>query len=62
MSVVDTVEILKAQTLTAEEYEQAAVLGWCVELVRSLVLMMNTVHLTMMAATSLFPRRGRHYG
>lgn len=35
LSVVDTVEILKGRTLTDEEYFKAAVLGWCVELVRA---------------------------
>jgi farnesyl diphosphate synthase len=34
MSVVDTVEILKGRALTEDEYFKAAVLGWCVELVR----------------------------
>ena len=34
ISVVDTVEILKGRTLTDDEYFKAAVLGWCVELVR----------------------------
>lgn len=34
LSVVDTAEILKGRSLTDEEYLQAAVLGWGVELVR----------------------------
>lgn len=34
MSVVDSVEILKGRALTEDEYFKAAVLGWCVELVR----------------------------
>lgn len=33
MSVVDTVEILKGRELSEEEYINAAILGWCVELV-----------------------------
>ena len=33
LSVVDTVEILKGEALTEEEYFKAAVLGWGVELV-----------------------------
>jgi len=33
LSVIDTVEILKRQPLTDNEYVKAAVLGWCVELV-----------------------------
>lgn len=33
MSVVDTVEILKGRELSEEEYTNAAILGWCVELV-----------------------------
>lgn len=35
MSVVDTVEILKGRVLTDDEYFKAALLGWCVELVRN---------------------------
>lgn len=35
MSVVDTVEILQGRSLTEQEYLKAAILGWCVELVRS---------------------------
>jgi hypothetical protein len=34
ISVVDTVEILKGTSLTEEEYRKAALLGWCIELVR----------------------------
>jgi farnesyl diphosphate synthase len=34
MAVVDTVEIMKGRSLTDDEYFKAAVLGWCVELVR----------------------------
>jgi farnesyl diphosphate synthase len=37
MSVVDTVEILKGRTLTEDEYFKAAVIGWCIELVRASV-------------------------
>ena len=33
--MVDTVEILKGQELVDDEYFKAAILGWCVELVRS---------------------------
>jgi len=32
--VTDTVEILKGSALTDEEYRKAAILGWCIELVR----------------------------
>jgi farnesyl diphosphate synthase len=35
MSVVDSVEILKGRSLTEDEYFKAAILGWCVELVRT---------------------------
>ncbi len=35
MSVVDTVEILNGAPLTSDEYFKAALLGWCVELVRA---------------------------
>ena len=34
LSVVDTVAILRGRALSDAEYFQAAVLGWCVELVR----------------------------
>lgn len=34
MSVVDSVEILKGRVLTEDEYFKAALLGWCLELVR----------------------------
>lgn len=34
MAVVDTVEIMKGRSLADDEYFKAAVLGWCVELVR----------------------------
>ena len=34
LSVVDTAEILLGHALNEEEYYRAAVLGWCVELVR----------------------------
>lgn len=33
MSVVDTYSILKGGKISEEEYERAAILGWCVELV-----------------------------
>jgi len=33
LSVVDSVEILKGRALTEDEYQKAAVLGWCIELV-----------------------------
>jgi hypothetical protein len=35
MSVVDTLTILKGSDLSEAEYFRAAVLGWCIELVRS---------------------------
>ncbi|KAF4593574.1 Farnesyl pyrophosphate synthetase [Pleurotus pulmonarius] len=38
MSVVDSVEILKNRELTEEEYFQAAVLGWCIELLQAYFL------------------------
>ena len=36
ISVVDTVEILHGRALSDEEYFETAVLGWGVELVRSI--------------------------
>lgn len=35
MSVVDTVEILKGSSLSEAEHTKAAILGWCIELVRA---------------------------
>ncbi|ORX38661.1 isoprenoid biosynthesis-related protein [Kockovaella imperatae] len=35
MSVVDTVEILKGEKLSEEEYFEASTLGWCVELLQA---------------------------
>lgn len=34
--MVDTVEILRGEKLQGEEYKKAAILGWAVELVRTL--------------------------
>lgn len=36
MSVVDSVQILRGRSLSDDEYLKAAILGWCVELVRSI--------------------------
>lgn len=33
ISVVDSFQVLKGATLTEDEYQKAAILGWCVELV-----------------------------
>lgn len=33
ISVVDSLQVLKGTTLTEDEYQKAAILGWCVELV-----------------------------
>lgn len=38
MSVVDTYAILKGGELSDAEYEKAAILGWCIELVRGFIL------------------------
>lgn len=38
LSVVDTAEILKGFTLSDEEYTQAAILGWCIELLQAYFL------------------------
>ncbi|KAG5650736.1 hypothetical protein H0H81_011220 [Sphagnurus paluster] len=43
MSVVDTTEILKGQPLTEEEYVQAAILGWCVELLQAYFLVADDI-------------------
>ena len=34
LSVVDSVAILKGRALSEDEYFKAALLGWCIELVR----------------------------
>ncbi|GLB41091.1 putative FPP GGPP synthase family protein [Lyophyllum shimeji] len=43
ISVVDTVEILKGRPLTDEEYLNAAVLGWCVELLQAYFLVADDI-------------------
>ncbi|WWC90840.1 uncharacterized protein L201_005777 [Kwoniella dendrophila CBS 6074] len=43
MSVVDTVEILKGRELNEEEYKNAAILGWCVELLQAYFLVADDI-------------------
>ncbi|WWD02460.1 hypothetical protein V865_000499 [Kwoniella europaea PYCC6329] len=43
MSVVDTVEILKGRQLEEEEYKNAAILGWCVELLQAYFLVADDI-------------------
>ncbi|KAJ6607908.1 isoprenoid synthase domain-containing protein [Mycena sp. CBHHK59/15] len=43
MSVVDTVQILKGTELTEEEYYNAAVLGWCVEMLQGFLLIADDI-------------------
>ncbi|KAK0232039.1 farnesyl-diphosphate synthase [Armillaria nabsnona] len=43
MSVVDTVEILKGRALTSDEYTQAAVLGWSVEMLQAFFLVADDI-------------------
>ncbi|KAK0442155.1 isoprenoid synthase domain-containing protein [Armillaria borealis] len=43
MSVVDTVEILKGRVLTSDEYMQAAVLGWSVEMLQAFFLVADDI-------------------
>lgn len=43
MSVVDTVEILKGRELSEEEYTNAAILGWCVELVSGHIYLLYVI-------------------
>ena len=63
LSVVDSVEILKGRGLTDDEYRKAALLGWCIELVRpSSLVLESRVDVRRGAAASLFPRLGRHNG
>ena len=54
MSVVDTVEILKGRALTEEEYFKAAVLGWGIELVRCLHLLVR-FHCSLIVFPILHP-------
>lgn len=53
LSVVDTLEILKGSALTDDEYFQAALLGWCIELVSFRAT--HSSNLTM-PAPGLLPR------
>ena len=65
MAVVDTVDILKLGKITDEEYFKAAVLGWCVELVRCSVYSFIGVSVdigVICPASSLLSRLGRYYG
>ncbi|KAG6828940.1 hypothetical protein H0H92_006227 [Tricholoma furcatifolium] len=43
LSVIDTAEILKGRPLTADEYFQAAVLGWSVELLQAYFLVADDI-------------------
>ncbi|KAE9393681.1 farnesyl-diphosphate synthase [Gymnopus androsaceus JB14] len=43
MAVVDTIEILKGRALTDEEYFQAAVLGWSVELLQAFFVVADDI-------------------
>ncbi|KAK0496536.1 farnesyl-diphosphate synthase [Armillaria luteobubalina] len=43
MSVVDTVKILKGRVLTSDEYMQAAVLGWSIEMLRAFFLVADDI-------------------
>ena len=62
MSVVDTVEILKGRALKEDEYFKAAVIGWCVELVRASINPIRTVTKTLLQASSFLPGLRRYYG
>jgi hypothetical protein len=62
MSVVDTLTILKGSDLSETEYFRAAVLGWCIELVRSRGLPPRIMLTPGSLAPSLLPRLGRHDG
>ena len=41
ISVVDSFQVLKGTNLTEGEYEKAAILGWCTELVSLICLSTN---------------------
>ena len=59
MAVIDTVEILKGRSLTDDEYFKAAVLGWCVELVRFPLVASRGLFVDLSVSCLLF-RLGRH--
>lgn len=62
LSVVDTVTILKGRALTSDEYFKAAVLGWCIELVRANFRISLADLLPNIKATSVLRRLRRLYG
>ncbi|KAF9651031.1 terpenoid synthase [Thelephora ganbajun] len=43
ISVVDSFQVLKGTTLTEDEYQKAAILGWCVELLQAFFLVSDDV-------------------
>ncbi|KAG8895686.1 Farnesyl pyrophosphate synthetase, partial [Tulasnella sp. 403] len=43
ISVVDTVELLLGRNLQGEEYQRAAILGWCVELLQAFFLVSDDI-------------------
>ena len=55
MAVIDTVEILKGRSITRtdDEYFKAAVLGWCVELVRFPLYLLYEGHSLISARLSV---------
>jgi len=53
LSVVDTLQVLKGVTLTEDEYQKAAILGWCVELLQAFFLVSDDV------MDASFTRRGQ---
>lgn len=46
ISVVDSFQVLKGSALTEDEYQKAAILGWCVELVGFVLLLDKSLFLT----------------
>jgi hypothetical protein len=60
LSVVDSAEILKGSALTDDEYTKAAILGWCIELVRDFPssLYLYSVDQECPLASSTFPSVG----
>ena len=59
---MDTVEILKGEFLTDDEYFKAAVLGWGVELVRFSSRYRGRMKTLILLVAGLFPRCGRYDG
>ncbi|KAG6808469.1 hypothetical protein H0H92_004016 [Tricholoma furcatifolium] len=43
LTIIDSVELFKGRTLTEDEFRQAAILGWCVELLQGFYLVCDDI-------------------